>query len=156
MRKVESDIYLQVLDNLWMQHLEEMDHLREGIGWISVGQRDPLVEYRRQAQILFETMQGTLRHDVLKALFSAEPLRDEDIVEPIETELTKAARHSIENADKIIENEEFKASDFKTIKSTASPVVRQRATIKKTNTKKKTKLKSRKAERKRRAKGRRR
>src|SRR5690606_7295574 len=50
MQKVESDIYLQVLDNLWMQHLENMDHLREGIHWISVGQRDPLVEYRRQGQ----------------------------------------------------------------------------------------------------------
>lgn len=155
MRKVESDIYLQVLDNLWMQHLEEMDHLREGIGWISVGQRDPLVEYRRQAQILFETMQGTLRHDVLKALFSAEPLGEEDIDAPIETELTRAARHSIENADKIIESEEFKTSDFKPVKSTATPVVRQRSNIKKTNTKKKTKVKSRKAERKRRAKGRR-
>jgi preprotein translocase subunit SecA len=50
MRKIERDIYLQVLDNLWMQHLENMDHLREGIHWISVGQRDPLVEYRRQGQ----------------------------------------------------------------------------------------------------------
>ncbi|HEY5805854.1 MAG TPA: preprotein translocase subunit SecA, partial [Candidatus Saccharimonadales bacterium] len=49
MRKVERDIYLQILDNLWMQHLENMDHLREGIHWMSVGQRDPLVEYRRQA-----------------------------------------------------------------------------------------------------------
>ncbi|HMS23742.1 MAG TPA: preprotein translocase subunit SecA [Candidatus Saccharibacteria bacterium] len=155
MRKVESDIYLQVLDNLWMQHLEEMDHLREGIGWISVGQRDPLVEYRRQAQILFESMQATLRHDVLKALFSAEPLRDEDIDAPIETELTRAARNSIENADKIIEGEEFNANDFKSAKTTSSPVVQQRSSIKKTNVKKKSKSKSRKAERKRRAKGRR-
>jgi preprotein translocase subunit SecA len=60
MRKVERDIYLQVLDNLWMQHLENMDHLREGIHWISVGQRDPLVEYRRQGQRLFEEFQATL------------------------------------------------------------------------------------------------
>ena len=52
MRRVEADIYLQVLDNLWMQHLENMDHLREGIGWMSVGQRDPLVEYRRRGQII--------------------------------------------------------------------------------------------------------
>jgi preprotein translocase subunit SecA len=50
MRKIERDIYLQVLDNLWMQHLENMDHLREGIHWISVGQRDPLVEYRGKAK----------------------------------------------------------------------------------------------------------
>ena len=57
MRKVERDIYLQILDNLWMQHLENMDHLREGIHWMSVGQRDPLVEYRRRGQLIFEEMQ---------------------------------------------------------------------------------------------------
>ena len=43
MRAVEREIYLQILDNLWMQHLESMNHLREGINWISVGQKDPLV-----------------------------------------------------------------------------------------------------------------
>lgn len=109
MRKVERDIYLQILDNLWMQHLENMDHLREGIHWISVGQRDPLVEYRRQSQILFDEMQINLRHDVTRALFSAEPV---DSTEPIETELTRAARKSVDNADKIIEGEEFHETDF--------------------------------------------
>lgn len=109
MRKVERDIYLQVLDNLWMQHLENMDHLREGIHWISVGQRDPLVEYRRQSQHMFEEMQGTLRHDVLRALFHAQPIESD---RPIETELTLAARHSVDNANKIIEAEEFVETDF--------------------------------------------
>jgi preprotein translocase subunit SecA len=109
MRKVERDIYLQILDNLWMQHLENMDHLREGIHWISVGQRDPLVEYRRQSQRLFEEMQVTLRHDVTRALFHAEPI---DVDEPIETELTRAARKSVDNADRIIETEEFHETDF--------------------------------------------
>jgi preprotein translocase subunit SecA len=109
MRKVERDIYLQILDNLWMQHLENMDHLREGIHWISVGQRDPLVEYRRQSQRLFEEMQVTLRHDVTRALFHAEPI---DVDEPIETELTRAARKSVDNADTIIEAEEFHETDF--------------------------------------------
>jgi preprotein translocase subunit SecA len=109
MRKVERDIYLQILDNLWMQHLENMDHLREGIHWISVGQRDPLVEYRRQSQRLFEEMQVTLRHDVTRALFHAEPI---DIDEPTETELTRAARKSVDNADRIIEAEEFHETDF--------------------------------------------
>ena len=74
MRKVERDVYLQILDNLWMQHLENMDHLREGIHWMSVGQQDPLVEYRRQGQLLFDDMQSTLRHDIVRALFHAEPV----------------------------------------------------------------------------------
>ncbi len=113
MRKIERDIYLQVLDNLWMQHLENMDHLREGIHWISVGQRDPLVEYRRQGQIMFEEMQNTLRHDVVRALFNAEPVSEEELDRPIETELTRAARQSVDNADTIIEAEEFTETDFK-------------------------------------------
>ena len=58
MRKVEREVYLQVLDTLWMQHLENMQHLREGIHWRSVGQRDPLVEYRSESQKLFESLAG--------------------------------------------------------------------------------------------------
>ncbi len=113
MRKVERDIYLQILDNLWMQHLENMDHLREGIHWMSVGQRDPLVEYRRRGQMIFEEMQASLRHEVVRALFHAEPIAPEDIEQPIETELTRAARNSIDNAGTIIEGEaEFQESDF--------------------------------------------
>jgi preprotein translocase subunit SecA len=110
MRKVERDIYLQLLDNLWMQHLENMDHLREGIHWISVGQRDPLVEYRRQGQRMFEEMQNELRHEVIRSLFAAEPTEVHDA--PVETELTKAARKSVDNADKIVEADEFTEDDF--------------------------------------------
>lgn len=109
MRKVESDVYLQVLDNLWMQHLENMHHLREGIYWMSVGQRDPLVEYRRQAQIIFDAMQETMRHDVVRSLFHAQPA---DIHEHVETELTRAARSAVDNADRITEAEEFHEVDF--------------------------------------------
>ncbi len=145
MRRVERDIYLQILDNLWMQHLENMDHLREGIHWLSVGQRDPLVEYRRQGQRLFETMQENLCHEVVRALFHAEPTVAEERGEPIETELTRAARNSIDNADKIIEGEEFQETDFVPQKA-ASQAQKQVTTQRK---------KARKAERQRRKKGKR-
>ncbi len=113
MRKVERDIYLQILDNLWMQHLENMDHLREGIHWMSVGQQDPLVEYRKRGQLLFEDMQHQLRHDVTRALFHAQPVTVEELERPVETELTRAARGSIENANQISEaNDEFTEADF--------------------------------------------
>lgn len=128
MRKVERDIYLQVLDNLWMQHLENMDHMREGIHWISVGQRDPLVEYRRQAQYMFEEMQNTLRHEVVKALFNAEPI---GLDSTIETELTRAARHSVENADKILDAEEFKETDFIPASTAIATQAKQKSKIKK-------------------------
>ncbi len=113
MEKVERDIYLQVMDNLWMQHLENMDHLRQGIHWISVGQRDPLVEYRRQSKVMFEEMQHVLRHDVIRALFHARPLDADELDNPIETELTRAARGSVDNADRIIETDDaFHEDDF--------------------------------------------
>ena len=141
--KIERDVYLQILDNLWMQHLENMDHLREGIHWISVGQRDPLVEYRRQGQILFDEVQSTLTHDVVRTLFHAEPVSEDQLDRPVETELTIAARQSVDNADKIVDAEEFHEEDF-----SKEP---QSATKKHQDTK--TRKKARKAERKRRAKG---
>jgi preprotein translocase subunit SecA len=145
MRKVERDVYLQILDNLWMQHLENMDHLREGIHWMSVGQRDPLVEYRKQGQRLFEEMQGTLRHEVVRALFHAQPVDPEDLDEPAETELTRAARRAVGNVDEITDaDEEFREADFKD-KNAAKKQV--------TPTRKKA---ARKAERQRKAKGRKR
>lgn len=113
LRKIERDVYLQILDTLWMQHLENMDHLREGIHWISVGQKDPLVEYRRQSQILFGVMQNDLRHDVLRTLYNAEPIPEDQLDRSTETELTRAARGSVDNADKILDVEEFEEEDFK-------------------------------------------
>lgn len=142
MRKVERDAYLQILDNLWMQHLENMDHLREGIHWLSVGQRDPLVEYRRQSQILFAEMQESLRHDVVRTLFNAEPIEADELDEPIETELTRAARGSVDNADKILDIEEFNEADFRADSRRATKAV----------TSKSKKQKQRKAERKNKAK----
>ena len=99
-----------------MEHLETMEHLREGIRWMAVGQRDPLVEYRRQAQQVFLQMQLKLRHEVVKQLFHARPIDPAMLDRAVETELTKAARRSVDNADKIIQAEEFKEADFKTEK----------------------------------------
>jgi preprotein translocase subunit SecA len=95
MRSVEREVYLQVLDTLWMQHLENMQHLREGIHWRSVGQRDPLVEYRAESQKLFDSLQATLRAEVLKAITH---VTKADIAhrEYHETELTRAAEGAVE------------------------------------------------------------
>ena len=99
LRGVEREVYLQVLDTLWMQHLENMQHLREGIHWRSVGQRDPLVEYRSESQKLFDSLQATLREEVLRALFhvhrSDALARHSDETE-YDTELTKLAERSVE------------------------------------------------------------
>ena len=133
MRKVERDVYLQLLDNLWMQHLENMDHLREGIHWMSVGQRDPLVEYRRQGQRLFDEMQAALRHEVLRALFHAQPVDMNELDQPVDTELTRAARNSVGNVNQVSQaDDEFTQADFKSkkeqggTKKAAAPTVRKK------------------------------
>lgn len=150
MRRVERDLYLQILDNLWMQHLENMDHLREGIHWMAVGQRDPLVEYRRQAQIIFDDMQVQLRQEVVRTLFHAQPVDPGDLDAPIETELTRAARGSVDNANKILDvDSEFEAADFDAAgkkkdatKKTATTQARKKA--KKAERQRKTKARKRK------------
>ena len=99
MRGVEREIYLQVLDLLWMQHLENMQHLREGIHWRSVGQRDPLVEYRQESQKLFESLQATLRDEVLRAIFHVHKheVNPEQVTDThYDSELTAAAKSSVE------------------------------------------------------------
>lgn len=115
MRKVEREVYLQVLDTLWMQHLENMQHLREGIHWRSVGQRDPLVEYRSESQKLFDSLQATLRDEVLRAIMhvtarDAIARSDEDH----DTELTRLAEDSVERGVKeVLPGESSRDDDFK-------------------------------------------
>ena len=120
MRKVEREVYLKVLDGLWMQHLENMQHLREGIHWRSVGQRDPLVEYRSESQKLFDGLQKNLREVVLKMILSLtmQDANESDLTDGQEydSELTKMAENStekgvnevskgVENMDKEFKNE---------------------------------------------------
>jgi preprotein translocase subunit SecA len=97
LRKVERQIYMEVMDQLWMQHLENMQHLREGIHWRSVGQRDPLVEYRVESQKMFDSLQASLRDEVLRILMH---VRTSDVVvqseEDYDTELTRLAENSVE------------------------------------------------------------
>ena len=92
-------------------------------------------------------MQGELRHDVVRSLFAAEPT--EVSTAPIETELTKAARNSVANADKIIEAEEFSEEDFvASAKTTATGGSKKKLA-------ENARKKARKAERQRRKKGKR-
>ncbi len=118
LRKVERDVYLQVLDTLWMQHLENMQHLRDGIHWRSVGQRDPLVEYRSESQKLFDGLQATLRDEVLRAVMH---VHKHDALargpEDHDTELTRLAERSVERGvNEIDSGEASRDDDFKITK----------------------------------------
>lgn len=115
MRKVERDVYIQILDTLWMQHLESMQHLRDGIHWRSVGQRDPLVEYRQESQKLFDGLQATLRDEVLRTIMHVhkhEALAVDD--EEHDTELTRLAERAVEQGvNEVGSGEANRDDDFK-------------------------------------------
>lgn len=119
LRKVEREVYLQVLDTLWMQHLENMQHLREGIHWRSVGQRDPLVEYRSESAKLFDSLQATLRDEVIRAVMH---VHKHDVAarteEDHDTELTRLAESAVEKGvNEVTGGELSRDKDFKTKKA---------------------------------------
>jgi len=68
MRKFEKQVFLQVLDTLWKEHLSNMDHLRRGIHLRGYAQKNPKQEYKREAFNLFETMLDTMKQDVTRVL----------------------------------------------------------------------------------------
>ena len=76
-RSIEKSLLLQVLDQVWKEHLLTLDHLRQGIGLRAYGQRDPLNEYKTEAFALFEKMLDRLRERVTSILAHVE-LRMED------------------------------------------------------------------------------
>ncbi|MCR5699952.1 MAG: preprotein translocase subunit SecA [Candidatus Saccharibacteria bacterium] len=152
MRKIEREVYLKVLDTLWMQHLENMQHLREGIHWRSVGQRDPLVEYRSESQKLFDGLQRNLREEVLKILLTitpAEAAADEVTDgEEYESELTKMAESQTERGvNEISAGNKNMDDEFK--QKTPGAGVRKSATKRKASTKKKSAAKKKKSKKKR-------
>ena len=92
-RTVERDIMLQVVDNKWIDHLHNIDILRDGIGLRAYGQKDPLIEYKKEAYDLFNNMMYDIQGETVKHLFrtkfGVQIIHREE--EPIETNLSKAA-----------------------------------------------------------------
>ena len=142
LRGVEREVYLQVVDVLWMNHLENMQHLRDGIHWRSVGQRDPLVEYRSESQKLFEGLQATLRQEVLRTIFNVKKQdvdKKEVTDDTYESELTQAAQSAVETGvNEVGAPSKHGDDDFKAVK---------KATAEKTAAKKKAAKKKRKSAR---------
>ncbi len=69
MRELERMILLRVVDSKWMEHLDAMDNLREGVGLRAYGQNDPLVEYKTEAYDMYQNMVGAIREEVVRIMF---------------------------------------------------------------------------------------
>ncbi len=72
MRQAEIFIMLRALDTHWIEHLENMDSLKEGIGLRAYGQREPLIEYKREAYEMFQYMLSSMRRDISRLLMKLE------------------------------------------------------------------------------------
>ena len=88
MRKVERQIMLAVIDRLWVEHLTEMDDLREGVGLQAYGQRDPLVVYKTEGYRMYQRLLDNIQHDVVHTLYRVQPAVAE---QPIQTRMSQEA-----------------------------------------------------------------
>ena len=74
MRELERSFLLQKIDSTWKDHLQSMNALRETIAWRGYGQKDPLIEYKNEAYILFTSMVTNIRHSVTYLIFRSQPI----------------------------------------------------------------------------------
>jgi preprotein translocase subunit SecA len=82
LERVERDIMLQIVDAQWKDHLYSLDHLKEGIGLRGYGQRDPLVEYKRESFDLFQAMKERVDEEIVRYLWWLRPVDQSDVQTP--------------------------------------------------------------------------
>lgn len=83
MKDIEKYVTLSVIDTLWIEHLDALDDLREGIGLRAAGQRDPLVEYKQEAFNLFDRLMSSIDSEIAHRIFKVQ-VRTEPTIERIE------------------------------------------------------------------------
>ena len=89
MRELERVIMLRVVDTLWMDHLDEMEHVKREIGLRAYGQHDPVLEYRNVASELYDGMREAIKRDTVRYLMFAKPraeeMKREQVAKPLDT-----------------------------------------------------------------------
>ena len=82
LQRVERDIMLQIVDTQWKDHLYSLDHLKEGIGLRGYGQRDPLIEYKKESFELFQAMKDRVDEEIVRYLWWLRPVLSEEAAAP--------------------------------------------------------------------------
>ena len=83
MRKIEKFVALRTLDSLWMEHLENMEHLRDSVRLRAYGQRDPLVEYKNEGHKMFRELLAALESRIVKTIFSVSLVQQQSPSSPM-------------------------------------------------------------------------
>lgn len=96
MPTVERQIMLQVLDQLWKEHLSSMDHLRAGIGLRAYANKNPKQEFKRESFHLFQSMLENLKHEVVRILAHVEPMTREQMDEMEQRRLEEQRKQQLE------------------------------------------------------------
>jgi preprotein translocase subunit SecA len=112
MREVERVILLQAVDNHWIDHIDAMDQLRQGIGLRAIGQQDPVVAYKMEGFDMFEEMNKNIKEDTVRYLFNItveEPVERKQVVDvenlTASTSDDEEETHTVVKGDKIGRND---------------------------------------------------
>ncbi len=109
MRELERIALLKSVDNKWMEHIDAMDQLKNGIGLRAYGQHDPVVEYKIEGMDMFEEMVNNIKTDTVKMLYHAKTnaeMKREQVAEPIKTSGDGSLKKApVKNEDKIGRND---------------------------------------------------
>lgn len=95
--EIERILYLQILDNAWREHLYSMDTLKTGIGLRGYNQKDPLVEYKKESYNMFIDLIASIKHEIIKVLFTIQLQSQEDAQK--EQEAIEKMRAEMEEAN---------------------------------------------------------
>ena len=96
-KELERVVMLKVVDEKWMNHIDNMDELKDGIGLRAYGQKDPVVQYRIEGSDMFEQMVEDIRTDVVKILLNVHKAGDARRKETVQ--ITKASQENLNNLD---------------------------------------------------------
>ena len=124
MRQVEKQIMLQVLDNLWKDHLASMDHLRQGINLRAYAQKDPKQEFKRESFELFRMLLDNIKAEVVRVLFHVRIASREEIEEMEEQRRREQENLQLQHAQSSALQGEESAVDNAPQKAATTPVVR--------------------------------
>lgn len=105
MRELERVILLKIVDTKWMDHIDDMEELKRGIGLRSYGQRDPVVEYRIEGFDMFDAMVESICEDTIRLLFTIQVKKEEEpkreqILKPERTNVSDGSVSATRTVDK--------------------------------------------------------
>lgn len=116
-------VCLKTVDSAWLNHLETMDHLREGIGLRGYGQRDPLVEYKAEAFNMFNRLQAEIRSEIVNSVLKVDIQPQQAELDAPETAITEGAQAAAVSMERSIKTQQKSAPEVKTRRIVAAPAL---------------------------------